>query len=219
MKLFLDTAVIDEIEQGAALGFIDGVTTNPALLSKQNMKYKQAIQKISSIIKDGTIFAEVLADKAEKMAAEAFELVTWAPNICIKIPMIPEGIKAVPLIKKKNIPVTVTLIYTPAQAMIAHKSGADFVAPFIARSNEYGQDGIALIEDIAAIYRTHDVKTQILAASIRTAVDATKALAAGADSLTVPYPVVLQMMASPNTDLTLNTFLKLYQEKNIGSII
>lgn len=219
MKLFLDTAIIDEIEQGVSLGIIDGVTTNPALLSKQNMKYKQAIQKISSIIGNGNIFAEVLADKAEEMAAEAFELVTWAPNICIKIPMIPEGIKAVSLIKKENIPVTVTLIYTPAQAMIAYKCGADYVAPFIARSNEFGQDGIKLIENIAAIFKTHEIKTQILAASIRTAVDAANALAAGADSLTVPYSVVLQMMASPNTDLTLNTFLKLYQEKNIGSII
>ncbi len=216
MKIFLDTANVEEIEEMLIYGFIDGVTTNPALLSKQNLSYKEAITKISNLVENGVVFAEVLADKSDEMVKEAVEIVSWSNNICIKLPMITEGVKALPKLKQLGITVAMTLIYNSSQAIIASSIGADYVAPFVARAYEFGHDGINLIKDISNIYKQHSLSTKILAASIRTSNDAALALMAGADALTLPTSVIKQMISSSDTETTLRTFMQQYSQKNLG---
>ncbi|MGB9976720.1 fructose-6-phosphate aldolase [Thermovenabulum sp.] len=207
MKFFLDTANINEIKEAVSLGVICGVTTNPTLIAKEGRDFKETILEITSLI-DGPISAEVISLDAEGMVKEALEISSWHPNIVIKIPMTWEGLKAVKELSKKNVKTNVTLIFSPNQALLAARAGATYVSPFVGRFTDISQDGIALITDIADIFSLHDIKTEIIAASIRTPMDVVNAAKAGADIATIPYKVLEQMVKHPMTDLGIKKFLE-----------
>ena len=186
MELFLDTANIDEIKEAASLGVIYGVTTNPTLIAKEGKDFKKTIIEIASII-EGPISAEVVSLDSDGMVKEAQEISSWHPNIVVKIPITWEGLKAVKRLKKLGIKTNVTLVFSPNQALLAARAGATYVSPFIGRFTDITQDGITLISDIAKIFDLHHISTKIIAASIRTPMDAVNAAKVGSDIATVPY--------------------------------
>ncbi|MFO7151855.1 MAG: fructose-6-phosphate aldolase [Bacillota bacterium] len=207
MKLFLDTANVNEIREAASLGVISGVTTNPTLIAKEGRDFKETILEITKIV-DGPISAEVVSLDADGMVKEAMEIAAWHPNIVIKIPMTWEGLKAVKELSKSGVKTNVTLIFSPSQALLASQAGATYVSPFVGRFTDISQDGIALVSDIVDIFTLHDIKTKVIAASIRTPMDVVNAAKAGADIATVPYKVLEQMVKHPLTDIGITRFLE-----------
>lgn len=207
MKLFIDTANVDEIKKANELGVICGVTTNPSLIAKEGRVFKDVVCEITSIV-DGPISAEVISLEADKMVSEALELAKIHKNIVIKIPMTADGLKAVKRLSAKGIKTNVTLIFSPAQALLAAKAGATYVSPFIGRLDDISSDGTLLIKTIASIFKIHSIGTEIIAASIRGAQDVTDAALAGAHIATIPYKVICQMTKHPLTDAGIERFLK-----------
>lgn len=218
MKFFLDTADLAEIRSAFELGLLDGVTTNPALLSKQAFSYKEGVKKIVEATNGATIFAEVLADTPIEMVREGREIHTWGPQMIVKLPMVPAGIQACNELTRAGVKCAITMVYTVAQGLIAAKAGAAYIAPFVARANEAGADGLRTIARIAEAYRAQNIETEILAASLRSSCDAAEALRVGAAAVTVPYAVLQSMMKSPLTEMTLNNFLGQWTAKNTGGI-
>ena len=206
MKLFIDTANVDEIKAAAELGVICGVTTNPSLIAREGRVFEEVIEEITSIV-DGPISAEVVALDAEGMVKEALELVKIHKNIVIKIPMIPEGLKAVKVLAAKGIKTNVTLIFSAAQALLAARAGASYVSPFVGRLDDISDNGITLVADIAEIFAIHDIPTEIISASIRGPQDVTDSAKAGAHIATVPYKVIMQMTKHPLTDAGIEKFM------------
>lgn len=206
MKLFIDTANIDEIKVANDLGVICGVTTNPSLIAKEGRDFKTVIKEITAIV-DGPISAEVISLEAEGMIEEALDLVKIDKNIVIKIPMTAEGLKAVKELSSKGIRTNVTLIFSAAQALLAAKAGATFVSPFVGRLDDIDNDGMYLIEDIVTIFNNYGIETEIIAASIRSGIAVTNCAKAGADIATVPYKVIMQMIKHPLTDAGIEKFL------------
>lgn len=207
MKLFIDTANVDEIRSAAELGVICGVTTNPSLIAKEGKVFEDVIKEITTIV-DGPISAEVVAADAAGMVAEARELAKIHKNIVIKIPITLEGLKAVKILSADDIHTNVTLIFSPAQALLAAKAGATYVSPFIGRLDDISDNGMHVIEDIAEIFDIHGIKTEIIAASVRGPQDVTDAAKCGAHIATVPYKVILQMIRHPLTDNGIERFMK-----------
>jgi transaldolase len=207
MHIFLDTANIDEIREATQMGIIEGVTTNPSILSRENTEWKNLIKEILDIVK-GAVFVEIFSRDAQGMVAEAEEIVSWSNRIVIKIPMIPEGIKAMRVLSDKKITTAATLIFSSSQAIIASSVGVKYVAPFIGRSFEINQDGVQIVKDIADVFKLQNLGTKIIAASVRTAQDAIRVLLAGANCITVSYSVMRQMSSHPMTDISLNKFLE-----------
>ncbi len=207
MKLFIDTANVDEIRSAAELGVICGVTTNPSLIAKEGKVFEDVIKEITTIV-DGPISAEVVAADAAGMVAEARELAKIHKNIVIKIPITLEGLKAVKILSAEGIHTNVTLIFSPAQALLAAKAGATYVSPFIGRLDDISDNGMHVIEDIAEIFDIHGIKTEIIAASVRGPQDVTDAAKCGAHIATVPYKVILQMIRHPLTDNGIERFMK-----------
>lgn len=207
MKIFIDTANTDEIRKANELGVVCGVTTNPSLIAKAGRVFKEVVEEITQIV-DGPISAEVISLEADKMVEEALELAEIHKNIVIKIPMTAEGLKAVSALNKKGIKTNVTLIFSPAQALLAARAGAAYVSPFVGRLNDIASDGNKLIESIAAMFEIHGISTEIIAASIRSPEDVTNAALAGAHIATIPYKVILQMIKHPLTDDGIERFLK-----------
>lgn len=207
MKFFIDTANIDEIREINDWGVICGVTTNPSLIAKEGRDFKEVIKEITSIV-DGPISAEVISLKSEGMIKEARELSKIHPNIVVKIPMIKEGLKAVKVLKSEGIKTNVTLVFSPSQALLAARAGASYVSPFIGRMDDISNEGMNIVRDIAEIYRNYDIKTEIIAASIRHPIHVIEAAKAGADIATIPYKVFLNMVKHPMTDLGIQRFLK-----------
>ncbi|MHB8171143.1 MAG: fructose-6-phosphate aldolase [Thermincolia bacterium] len=206
MKIFIDTANIDEIKKANALGVISGVTTNPSLIAKEGRNFKEVVNEICQIV-DGPISAEVISLEAEGMMTEARELVKIHPNIVIKVPMTPEGLKATKELTAVGIKTNVTLIFSANQALLAALAGATFVSPFVGRLDDVGQDGMELICDIVHIFNQYSFNTEIIAASIRHPIHATQAAMAGAHISTIPYKVIQQMTKHPLTDLGIDKFL------------
>ncbi len=210
MKFFIDTANLDEIREAQDLGILDGVTTNPSLMAKENITGKDNIfshySKICDIV-DGDVSAEVISTDFEGMIAEAEELVDIASNIVIKIPMIKDGVKALAHLSEQNIKTNCTLVFSAGQAILAAKAGATYLSPFIGRIDDISWDGAALIEQISDIYVTQDFDTQILAASIRSAKHIVDAAEAGADVVTCPLSSILGLLNHPLTDIGLEKFL------------
>lgn len=206
MKLFIDTANVDEIRAAAELGVICGVTTNPSLIAREGRNFEDVIKEITSIV-DGPISAEVVASDAEGMVKEALELVKIHSNIVIKIPMTPEGLKAVNVLSKKGIKTNVTLIFSPAQAILAARAGATYVSPFVGRLDDISDNGMTLVSDIAEIFAIHDISTEIISASIRGPQDVTDSAKNGAHIATVPYKVIMQMTKHPLTDIGIEKFM------------
>lgn len=207
MKLFVDTAEIEEIRAAAKWGIIDGVTTNPTLIARSGRDFREVIDDIRSLI-DGDISAEVIATDTAGMVEEAREIATWGSNVVVKIPLTEEGIAAVAQVSKKGIRTNVTLCFSVGQALMAAKAGATYVSPFIGRLDEIGVDGVGLIADIVEVYTNYGYKTQVLAASIRHPLHIQQVALAGSHVATCPFKVLQQVFRHPLTDKGLETFLK-----------
>lgn len=213
MKIFIDTANFDEIKAAYEMGFIAGVTTNPSLIVKEKRDLKEIIKQIAELV-DGPVSAEVIATTAPEMVKEAHELVKLGKNVVIKVPMTEEGLKAVSVLHKEGIKTNVTLIFSANQALLAARAGATFVSPFVGRIDDMSMDGITLIEDIAEIFIMHDIKAEIIAASVRTPMHMTQCAKAGAHIATVPYKVLTASMKHPLTDAGLARFLADWEAAN-----
>jgi len=206
MKFFIDTANIEEIRQANELGFLAGVTTNPSLVAKENVSFHDRLREITQIV-PGSVSAEVISTKAEDMIKEGEELAKIAPNITIKVPMTPDGLKAVKAFNQKGIKTNVTLIFTVNQALLAARAGATYVSPFLGRLDDIGYNGLDLISTIADIFKIHGIETEIIAASIRHPMHVTEAALRGAHIATVPYKVLMQLFNHPLTEQGIQKFL------------
>lgn len=211
MKLFIDTANVDDIRKASEMGVICGVTTNPSLIAKEGRDFNEVIKEITTIV-DGPISGEVKATTvdAEGMIKEGREIAAIHPNMIVKIPMTVEGLKAVKVLSAEGIKTNVTLIFSANQALLAARAGATYVSPFLGRLDDINQVGINLIEDIVTIFNNYDIDTEIIAASVRTPVHVTDCALAGADIATVPYGVIERMTKHPMTDQGIEKFQKDY---------
>ena len=211
MKIFVDTANLDDIKELASWGVIDGVTTNPTLIAKSGRSFNDILKEIFQII-DGPISLEVVSEKADEMINEAKKLVEKIPqkyqkNIAIKVPMNPEGLKAVTKLKEYKIKTNVTLIFSANQALLAAKAGASYVSPFIGRLDDIGQEGMQIIEEIVDIFYNYDIETEIIVASIRHPIHVIEAARIGADIATIPPGVIKKMAKHSLTDIGIKKFL------------
>jgi len=207
MRIFLDTANIDQIRQAAKLGIISGVTTNPSLVSREaTADYETVVKTICSII-SGSVSAEVLAEDAEPMIEEAKIKASWAPNVTIKIPATAAGLQAISTLSKENIEVNMTLCFSLNQALLGARAGATYVSPFVGRLDDIGHDGMQLVKDIVDVFHHYQLSTQVIAASIRHPLHCVVAAKAGAHIATVPYNVLMQMINHPLTDIGISRFL------------
>jgi transaldolase len=206
MKFFIDTANIEEIKKANELGLLDGVTTNPSLVSKEGREFKELITEICGIVK-GPVSAEVISTESKGMIKEARELAKLADNIVVKIPLIKEGLKAVKVLSSEGIKTNVTLCFSPLQALMAAKAGADYVSPFVGRLDDISQVGMEVVEQIATIYENYGFTTEIIVASIRNPIHVLDAALIGADIATIPYNVMEQLIKHPLTDTGIERFL------------
>ena len=206
MKFFIDTANLDEIRKAADLGLADGVTTNPSLIAKEGGRFEDRIREICDIV-DGPVSAEVISTKARDMVDEAVDLAGIAPNIVVKIPMTIEGIKATRELSSEGIKTNVTLVFSPLQALLAAKAGANYVSPFIGRLDDISCEGMDLVKDIIQIFYNYAFDTEIIVASIRHPMHVLEAAKIGADIATIPYKVIAQLAHHPLTDIGLAKFL------------
>ena len=206
MKFFIDTANLEEIKEAHALGLLAGVTTNPSLVAKENITFEDRLREITSFV-EGSVSAEVIALDAEGMIEEGKALAAIAPNITVKVPMTPDGLKAVKAFSDLNIKTNVTLIFNANQALMAARAGATYVSPFLGRLDDIGQNGMDLVSTIADIFAVHDIPTEIIAASIRHPMHITEAALKGAHIATVPYKVLMQLFHHPLTDQGIEKFL------------
>lgn len=208
MKFFIDSAEIAEIKELAAYGLLDGVTTNPSLIAKSGRKFKEVIKEICDVV-EGPVSAEVAATDYEGMIREGEILSKLAKNVCIKLPLTMDGLKACKYFSDKGVKTNVTLCFSAAQAILAAKAGATFVSPFVGRLDDIGQDGLSLIEEICQIYANYpNFKTEVLVASIRHPIHITTAAKLGAHVATIPAKVLKQLAAHPLTEKGLETFVK-----------
>lgn len=206
MRLFLDTANIEEIRQAASLGVISGVTTNPSLIAKEGRNFREVVKEICMLV-DGPISAEAVSTFADEIVAEAEELAKIHENIVVKIPMDLEGLKAVKLLSKKGVKTNVTLVFSANQALLAARAGATYVSPFVGRLDDVGQDGMNVVREVVQIFAQYGLLTEVIAASIRHPLHVTEAARLGADIATVPYQVLMQMAQHPLTDRGIERFL------------
>jgi transaldolase len=207
MKFFIDTANIEEIKKAWELGVIDGVTTNPSLISKEKKDPVALFREICAIV-DGPISAEVIGTKTEDMVREAEELSKIHENIVVKIPMIEDGLRAVKRLTAAGIRTNVTLIFSASQALLAAKAGATYVSPFVGRLDDISQTGMDVVADIQTIYENYVFDTQVIVASIRNPLHVVEAARIGADIATIPYSVIAQLIKHPLTDIGLENFLR-----------
>lgn len=213
MKLYLDTGDLDEIQQALELGVLDGVTTNPTLIAKEKVKFEDRIKEIVGLfrkagVKDFTVSAEVTELEADKMVAQGLKLAKIDSHVVVKVPLIPEGIKAVKRLSEKNIRTNVTLCFTPGQALLAAKAGAYIISPFVGRLDDIEHRGMQVVEDIRKIYDNYGFTTQVLTASVRGPEHVIDAAKSGSDIATIPYKVFQNLFKHPLTDSGLASFLK-----------
>ena len=206
MKFFIDTANIEEIKKANELGLLDGVTTNPSLVSKEGREFKELITEICGIV-NGPVSAEVISNDAKGMIKEARELAKLADNIVVKIPLIKEGLKAVKILSGEGIKTNVTLCFSAIQALMAAKAGANYISPFVGRLDDIGHDGMEIVEQILGIYENYGYETEVIVASIRNPIHVLKAALMGADIATIPFNVMEQLIRHPLTDAGLEKFL------------
>jgi transaldolase len=207
MKFFIDTADVNEIREANALGVLDGVTTNPTLVAKSGRNFIEVLKEITEIV-DGPISAEVVALDHEGMIREAVELAAIHPNIVVKVPMTPEGLKAVKALHGKGIKTNVTLIFSPLQALLAAKAGASYVSPFVGRLDDISQDGMGIVEEIRTIFDNYGYEAEIIVASVRNPIHVLNSALIGADIATIPFSVIAQLSKHPLTDIGIEKFLK-----------
>ena len=207
MKFFIDTANITEIKEGISLGMVDGVTTNPSLVAKENKKFDEVVKEILKIV-EGPVSLEVISLEAKGMVSEAKKLAKLGNQVVIKIPMTTEGLKATRILSEEGIPVNQTLIFSPLQALMAAKAGAAYVSPFVGRLDDVAHDGMELCEQIIQIFDNYDFSTEIIVASIRHPRHVLAAAMMGADIATIPFKVINQLAQHPLTDKGINLFLE-----------
>ena len=214
MKFFLDTANLEEIREATSLGLLDGVTTNPSLIAKENAEFKKRIVDICEIVQ-GPVSAEVVATDVEGMCREGRELAKLHPWVVVKLPTIKNGLKAAKILVAEGIKINMTLVFSPAQALLVGKVGATYVSPFLGRLDDIANVGMDLIRDIVTIYRNYGYKTQSLAASLRSPLHVVDAAKAGADVATMPFKVFDQLFKHPLTDRGLDQFLKDWEKAKV----
>ena len=207
MKLFLDTANVEQIREVNSWGILDGVTTNPTLIAREGRNFREVVEEICSIV-DGPISAEVVSMKSEEMVEEAKELASIHKNIIIKVPLIPEGLKTIKKLKELDIKTNATLVFSPNQALLAAKAGATYVSPFIGRLDDIGHIGMDVIRDTMIIFENYNFETQVIVASIRNPIHVIDAAIAGAHVATVPYDTLKKMVKHALTDVGIERFLK-----------
>jgi transaldolase len=212
MKFFIDTANIDEIKKAVALGMVDGVTTNPSLIAKENRPFEELLQEICDLV-DGPVNGEVVSLDAEGMVEEGRKLAAFHPNIVVKIPMTTEGLKAVKILSGENIKTNVTLIFSSMQALMAAKAGASYVSPFVGRLDDISQVGMDLVSDIMNIYGNYGYETEIIVASIRNPIHVVEAALIGADISTIPFKVIDQLAKHPLTDIGMEKVLADWEKR------
>ncbi|HWO56976.1 MAG TPA: fructose-6-phosphate aldolase [bacterium] len=200
MKIFLDTASVDEIREAASWGILDGVTTNPSLVSKEGRSFDDILHEIVQIVK-GPVSAEVVAEQAEDMVEQGIRLAAIAPNITVKVPMTAEGLKAIRQLSDREISTNCTLIFNATQGLLAAKAGATFVSPFVGRLDDIGHDGMELVSQLVTIFDNYALSTEVLAASIRHPLHVVEAALRGADVATIPFKILQQIIKHPLTDL------------------
>ena len=206
MKFFIDTANVEEIRKATDLGMVDGVTTNPTLVSKEGREFTGLLKEICEIV-DGPVSAEVVGMDAETMGREARDLAKLADNIVVKIPLIEEGLKAVRQLSAEGIKTNVTLCFSAVQALLAAKAGASYISPFVGRLDDIGHSGMEIAEDIIAIYDNYGFETEVIVASIRNPLHVLDAALMGADIATIPYKVIQQLIKHPLTGIGMENFL------------
>ncbi len=206
MKFFIDTANIKEIKEAASYGLLDGVTTNPSLVSKEGKNFRELLDEIIKIV-DGPISAEVVSTDYDGIMKEAHELSKIHKNIVVKVPLIKEGIKAVKSLSEEGINTNVTLCFSPSQALLAAKAGATYISPFVGRLDDISEVGMDLVQQIVQIYRNYNYTTQVLVASIRSPLHLVDAALMGADVATMPFDVIEKLFRHPLTDIGLEKFL------------
>ena len=207
MKIFIDTANLDQIKEANSWGILDGVTTNPSLVAKEGCEFEKRVKDICEIV-DGPISAEAVSMDSEGMIKEARRLSKMHKNVIVKIPMTSEGLKAVKVLSKEGVKTNVTLVFSPNQALLAAKAGATYVSPFVGRLDDISHNGMDLVRDIVTIYRNYGFKTQVIAASIRHPVHVTEAALAGVHVATVPFDILKKMLKHNLTDEGIHKFLK-----------
>ncbi len=224
MKIFLDTANLDEIRQGASLGVLDGVTTNPSLVAKEKRPFRDHVLEICSIFEEhkipAAVSAEVVSTDTQGMLREGRELAAWHKSIVVKCPTTPEGVRACSILTREGIRVNMTLVFSPAQALLVAKAGAYFVSPFVGRLDDISHDGMALVRQIIEIYRNYNFGAQVLAASLRGPLHVVEAARIGAHIGTMPFKVFEQLFKHPLTDRGLEAFLKDWEKakETLGDI-
>ncbi len=213
MKFFIDTANIDQIKDANDMGMVDGVTTNPSLIAREDGEFKEIIAQICNIVK-GPVSAEVISLEYDGMVTEARDLAKIADNIAVKIPMTVEGLKAVKTLTDEGIKTNVTLVFSALQALMAAKAGATFVSPFVGRIDDLAQEGMGLVEEIVQIYANYDFDTQIIVASVRSPLHVLDSALLGADIATIPYGVLKKLAAHHMTDKGIDAFMADWNKKN-----
>jgi transaldolase len=206
MKFFIDTGNIEEIKEGLRLGMVDGVTTNPTLVSKENKDFDTVVKEILEIVK-GPVSLEVVSLDADGMVEEGRKLATLADNVVVKVPMLPEGLKATKILSGEDIRVNQTLIFSPVQALMAAKAGAAYVSPFVGRLDDISHFGMDMVEQIITIFSNYDFDCEVLVASVRHPIHVLEAAMMGADVATVPFKVLMQLAKHPLTDIGVDKFL------------
>ncbi|AAC06476.1 fructose-6-phosphate aldolase [Aquifex aeolicus] len=207
MKFFLDTANVEEIKKAMEWGILDGVTTNPTLISKTGRPFKEVVKEILELV-DGPVSLETVSLDAEGMIREGRMLAELGENVVVKIPMTPEGLKAVIALESEGIPTNVTLVFSPTQALLAAKAGASYVSPFVGRLDDISGEGMKLIEEIKTIFSNYEFDTEIIVASVRHPMHVLESALIGADICTMPFKVMEQLFKHPLTDIGLERFLK-----------
>lgn len=206
MRLFLDTANIEDIRRGAAMGVVDGVTTNPSLVAKEGIEYRDRVLEICEVV-DGPISAECISTTADALVEEGRRIASWHPNVIVKIAMTEQGLQAIGRLSAEGIKVNTTLIFSANQSLLAARAGAAYVSPFIGRIDDAGEDGMAVVRESVQILETYHLPTQVLAASIRSARQVTLSALAGSHVATVPANILFQMVQHPLTDVGIQRFL------------
>jgi transaldolase len=212
MKFFIDTANLEEIKKGVGMGMVDGVTTNPSLIAKEDKPFEEILKDIVAVV-DGPISAEVVSLEADGMVEEAKVLAAMSDNIVIKVPMIMEGIKAVKQLTALGINTNVTLVFSAAQALLAAKAGATYVSPFVGRLDDIGTHGMDLISEIMTIFRNYGMTTEVIVASVRNPQHVMDSAAIGADIATIPLKVIEQLAKHPLTDIGIEQFLADWEKR------
>lgn len=207
MKLFVDTGQVDEVRQSAEWGIIDGVTTNPSLIAKAGRGFKETVVAMCELVPHGSISAEVVGTTVPDILKEAREIASWAPNIVVKIPMTPAGIQATRQLRQEGIRVNMTLVFSPAQALLAAKAGATYISVFVGRVDDIASEGMRTIEEVVQMIATYGFESEVLVASIRHPMHVVESLRMGAHIATMPFKVLEQLFHHPLTDIGLKRFL------------